>query len=732
MSLYTTKLNGLGVSPSSVSPILKSWVTITLSDDYPEDVILENFSAVLVSLDDSEYPEYPLYIRTASNSDKTLEIKFPGAPSGQYAIQLTSANLGRVDASQLIVTTEARITGISANTGSQNGGQLLTIDGINFSDDPYDNPVQVDGYDCLVETTSPTQITCRIIETATEDQVTHNPTGLALVFLSTSEEAQADVDTAWTFSSPAASVSSLTGSYDTTNNVATAQLLGAGFPVDDLTGVTLFIDGVAQETTSVTETGAAFTITHMEGSSSDNVQIYFADGLPTGYELITSFSVTPGIVSLYPATGGAGGSLITVTGVGFGTTTEGLNLHHVESGMDLCLEVELIPFNDLTVGVSGYGSFTCLTMPMAIAVTDTIMLVMDGQQYSCLNEFSASSCFIELTESASPLVTGATVTSATDVTIAGSGMSQMAGWTAMAYYKGVFSDVQTISSDTEINISFENGIPISENEEPIYLGWMFDNGENVSIIIASYEDGVDAVSLTNPLVLGDSTLDLTCSYQGGCAYTVTAPGISSNLLDSTNTDTITVCGNTCTLDATLSDSTQATCHLPYVATTHSASNHEVVVAHSLKSEVTVTGTGPAEDWTYLVDGFNKKAYTDSTSNCYIETKFRDGYVGVLDFFKIFINNYYPGDSPFLTIELQGSNDDFASSMLLGALDRTMHEGWNMFEFADGEKPGFNSYRIVGAESGACSIGELELVGIEAIASTEATHTCDVVMTVDGT
>jgi hypothetical protein len=94
----------------------------------------------------------------------------------------------------------------------------VTIDGINFSDDPYDNPVMIDGYNCLVLTTSPTQITCRIVETVTEDDL-RLVTGLAMVFLSTSEEAVRDIDTTWTFTAPTATVTSLTTSFDTDSNV---------------------------------------------------------------------------------------------------------------------------------------------------------------------------------------------------------------------------------------------------------------------------------------------------------------------------------------------------------------------------------------------------------------------------------------------------------------------------------------------------------------------------------
>lgn len=82
-------------------------------------------------------------------------------------MQVHSATIGRIDKAPLAIEVISKITGISPLSGSYLGGSLVTIDGENFSDDPYDNPVKVGDNYCLVETTSPTQITCRIVETYT-------------------------------------------------------------------------------------------------------------------------------------------------------------------------------------------------------------------------------------------------------------------------------------------------------------------------------------------------------------------------------------------------------------------------------------------------------------------------------------------------------------------------------------------------------------------------------------
>ena len=90
---------------------------------------------------DSDFTPLAMYIYEVNDDDKTLRVKFPGAPSGEYMIRLTHNSVGRIDSNALLITTEARVTGLSANSGSTHGGQVLTITGTNFSDDPYDNPV---------------------------------------------------------------------------------------------------------------------------------------------------------------------------------------------------------------------------------------------------------------------------------------------------------------------------------------------------------------------------------------------------------------------------------------------------------------------------------------------------------------------------------------------------------------------------------------------------------------
>ena len=79
--------------------------------------------------------------------------------------------------------------------------------------------------------------------------------------------------------------------------------------------------------------------------------------------------------SVTPQVGSSGGTLITVSGHGFGVNTEGLQVWHEQSDSDICEEVEVLE----------YGKFTCLTKAMEILPTDTLVLVTSTGKYDCQN-----------------------------------------------------------------------------------------------------------------------------------------------------------------------------------------------------------------------------------------------------------------------------------------------------------------------------------------------------------
>lgn len=98
---------------------------------------------------------------SVDEATKSIKVKFPGAPSGDYYIMLSSKQYGRLNSDLLKLKVHSTITSIFPLSGSMYGGALVTITGENFSNDPLDNPVKIGDHYCFVQTTSPTEITCR-------------------------------------------------------------------------------------------------------------------------------------------------------------------------------------------------------------------------------------------------------------------------------------------------------------------------------------------------------------------------------------------------------------------------------------------------------------------------------------------------------------------------------------------------------------------------------------------
>lgn len=80
----------LGVNPRCVNPILEQEIVIIL-DAFPIlQLSRELFDATLVSTDpNSDYTPTPLYVMAADPMSLAIQIKFPGAPTGEYEILLT-------------------------------------------------------------------------------------------------------------------------------------------------------------------------------------------------------------------------------------------------------------------------------------------------------------------------------------------------------------------------------------------------------------------------------------------------------------------------------------------------------------------------------------------------------------------------------------------------------------------------------------------------------------------
>jgi hypothetical protein len=85
VQLLTTKQNGLSISPSSVSPVAITNITVSLETTYPETLAVADFTATLIDSTNSTNTR-PLYIVSVDDSTKSIIVKFNGADPGNYLV----------------------------------------------------------------------------------------------------------------------------------------------------------------------------------------------------------------------------------------------------------------------------------------------------------------------------------------------------------------------------------------------------------------------------------------------------------------------------------------------------------------------------------------------------------------------------------------------------------------------------------------------------------------------
>jgi hypothetical protein len=150
------------IVPDSVSPVLKSILTITVAN-HSEPLNMNDLS---VSLHSRDRPNIFRYINVievgeTDNGDQYLKAKFGGSESGVYDVKVRSLTYGRFDSTNITLTLIGAVTDYNPKRGSVHGGTLVTITGYWFSNDPLDNPVRIGYDDCMVEESSATEIKCR-------------------------------------------------------------------------------------------------------------------------------------------------------------------------------------------------------------------------------------------------------------------------------------------------------------------------------------------------------------------------------------------------------------------------------------------------------------------------------------------------------------------------------------------------------------------------------------------
>ena len=150
----------------------------------------------------------------------------------------------------------------------------------------------------------------------------------------------------------------------------------------DAASVDLVVDGVTQETVSVSETEALFSITDVQDWAAPSVVLYFPVGIPEGHETFTDnagLTLEPRLTRISPNEGSTGGSLITATAPGVGPATADITL--VDSAGDsICDSLEIV----------AYSQIECRTV--ATAMADGPISIKQGETTTACENSDALVC----------------------------------------------------------------------------------------------------------------------------------------------------------------------------------------------------------------------------------------------------------------------------------------------------------------------------------------------------
>jgi hypothetical protein len=263
MTMKDSIKNTLNLSPSSVSPVLKTKITVTLEPSFPHVLDKKDLSMWVTNKNDSSIVKL-VNVVSVDDGAKSFQGMFGGAESGIFDVHVKHATYGLVETSSLSLNVGSTVTSVSPKSGSIYGGNILTIQGTNFGTEKTDNPVQISfnggvgSVNCFVLTTMATQITCRVDDTIEKEAGSE---GLVIVFLKTSEESVCDnsVCGGYTFTGNLPNITAAETQFDTTSGNWEMKISGSAFE----NSKTLSVGGVEQVLKSATDSDLTFTLSNL-------------------------------------------------------------------------------------------------------------------------------------------------------------------------------------------------------------------------------------------------------------------------------------------------------------------------------------------------------------------------------------------------------------------------------------------------------------------------------------
>ena len=224
-----------------------------------------------------------------------------------------------------------------------------------------------------------------------------------------------------------------------------------------------------------------------------------------------------------------------------------------------------------------------------------------------------------------PVISEATIASAGTIQITGTDFFETDYQTTVEF-GGVKADDVTIESATSIVAKWIKGVPVVANATaPILFFKKLNTTDKMSVV--HYASG--QINISNALEITAASKDLTCSFNGGCPFDVTAKGLSTLLRGDPENNFVTICDRKCIFQDADSTDEKAQCLLPEVSTTYSDENFKIAVpSEDLKSGQyfgTYANNLAAFDDILTED----QGESTGTGNCSIGMSFKKGHVGLI-------------------------------------------------------------------------------------------------------
>jgi hypothetical protein len=269
------------------------------------------------------------------------------------------------------------------------GGTSVTITGENFSEETNENPVMIGNADCIIQSSSTTQIICQIEKRPVIDFDDYESKEARVsVFLRLSDVASCGIESCdFIFEKPQAEVKSLSQAYDIT--VADQQIVtvtGTGFKAGDKEPV-MTIDGVELTLLTLEDEVATFLLVSVLDKHTANIEIQFEDGLPQGYNTVmTQLWFGQKLYSVQPSVGSAGGTKLTLSLAAVGSNTD-LSDWVLQARSKINGKWTWYKICDDFTFVS-YGTLTCITKAMQVPARSSLRIKPKSGKIWCNNNES--------------------------------------------------------------------------------------------------------------------------------------------------------------------------------------------------------------------------------------------------------------------------------------------------------------------------------------------------------